>query len=232
MEYKGNLLYQHLNDDELKLLIKQTVETRKHRAAGSDLVEMKREYYRRVLEANIKRIKYMKKISKEEKYKMLDKAQKKYNSFATNKLPGGLSPMQEKFCMEFLSTGDTLMAYRAAGYKDLHSDAKTRAAANELLKKERIGARIDDLRQEAVKHMALDANEVLKKFIEVYNQGMAENDLTNANRAMEFIGKHMGMLIERKEIKQDITNKSPEELEREIKHYENVVKLENVNKNN
>ena len=80
--------------------------------------------------------------------------------------------------------------------------------------------------------MALDANEVLKKFIEVYNQGMAENDLTNANRAMEFIGKHMGMLIERKEIKQDITNKSPEELEREIKHYENVVKLENVNKNN
>ena len=194
MEYKGNLLYQHLNDDELKLLIKQTAETRKHRAAGSDLVEMKREYYRRVLEANIKRIKYMKKISKEEKYKMLDKAQKKYNSFATNKLPGGLSPMQEKFCMEFLSTGDTLMAYRAAGYKDLDSDAKTRAAANELLKKERIGARIDDLRQEAV--------------------------------------KHMGMLIERKEIKQDITNKSPEELEREIKHYENVVKLENVNKNN
>ena len=41
MEYKGNLLYQHLNDDELKLLIKQTVETRKHRAAGSDLVEKK-----------------------------------------------------------------------------------------------------------------------------------------------------------------------------------------------
>ena len=121
----------------------------------------------------------MKKISKEEKYKMLDKAQKKYNSFATNKLPGGLSPMQEKFCMEFLSTGDTLMAYRAA--------------ANELLKKERIGARIDDLRQEAV--------------------------------------KHMGMLIERKEIKQDITNKSPEELEREIKHYENVVKLESINGN-
>ena len=124
------------------------------------------------------------------------------------------------------------MAYRAAGYKDLDSDAKTRASANELLKKERIGARIDDLRQEAVKHMALDANEVIKKFMEVYNQGMAENDLTNANRAMEFIGKHMGMLIERKEIKQDITNKSPEELEREIKHYENVVKLENVNKNN
>ena len=44
------------------------------------------------------------------------------------------------------------------------------------------------------------------------------------------MGKHMGMLIERKEIKQDITNKSPEELEREIKHYENVVKLEKINK--
>jgi len=38
------------------------------------------------------------------------------------------------------------------------------------------------------------------------------------------------MLIERQEIKQDITTKSPEELEREIKHYENVVKLEQGNK--
>ena len=65
--------------------------------------------------------------------------------------------------------------------------------------------------------------------MKVYDRGMEENDLTNSNRAMEFIGKHLGMLIERQEIKQEVTNKSPEELEREIKHYENVVKLESGN---
>ena len=81
-----------------------------------------------------------------------------------------------------------------------------------------------------MKDVSVNINEVVKKFMDVYNRGLAENDLTNANRAMEFIGKHLGMLIERKEIKQDITNKSTEELEREIKHYENVVKLEQGNK--
>ena len=50
-----------------------------------------------------------------------------------------------------------------------------------------------------MKDVSVNINEVVKKFMDVYNRGLAENDLTNANRAMEFIGKHLGMLIERQD---------------------------------
>ena len=98
------------------------------------------------------------------------------------------------------------------------------------LKNDKVEERCNQIRMDAMKDVSVNINEVVKKFMDVYNRGLADNDLTNANRAMEFIGKHLGMLIERQEIKQDITTKSPEELEREIKHYENVVKLEKINK--
>jgi hypothetical protein len=200
-----HLLYAHLDDAGLRDLIKEVSATRKKVNAGRDLIEMRREYMRRVEERRLKMAeKKSKKLPEGQKVQMLENAQQKYQNFAKNTLPSGLSAMQEKFCLEYTATGDVLSAYRSAGYKDLNNDAK--------------------------KDVSVNINEVVKKFMDVYNRGLAENDLTNANRAMEFIGKHLGMLIERQEIKQDITTKSPEELEREIKHYENVVKLEKINK--
>ena len=226
-----HLLYAHLDDSGLRDLIKETSATRKKRSAGRDLIEMRREYMRRIEERRLKMAeKKANKLPQEQKVKMLDNAQQKYNNFAKNTLPSGLSAMQEKFCLEYTATGDVLTAYRAAGYSNRKSDAETRAEAKRLLKNDKIEERCNQIRLDAMKDVSVNINEVVKKFMDVYNRGLVENDLTNANRAMEFIGKHLGMLIERKEIKQDITTKSPEELEREIKQYENVVKLESINK--
>ena len=226
-----HLLYAHLDDAGLRDLIKEVGATRKKVNAGRDLIEMRREYMRRVEERRLKMAeKKSKKLPEGQRVKMLENAQQKYQNFAKNTLPSGLSAMQEKFCLEYTATGDVLAAYRSAGYKDLNNDAKTRAEAKRLLKNDKIEERCNQIRLDAMKDVSVNINEVVKKFMDVYNRGLADNDLTNANRAMEFIGKHLGMLIERQEIKQDITSKSPEELEREIKHYENVVKLENINK--
>ena len=226
-----HLLYAHLDDAGLRDLIKETAAFRKKRNAGRDLIEMRREYMRRIEERRLKMTKKKaKNLPEGQKVKMLDNAQQKYQNFAKNTLPSGLSAMQEKFCLEYTATGDVLTAYRAAGYSEKSNDAQTRAEAKRLLKNDKIEERCNQIRLDAMKDVSVNINEVVKKFMDVYNRGLAENDLTNANRAMEFIGKHLGMLIERKEIKQDITTKSPEELEREIKHYENVVKLENINK--
>ena len=226
-----HLLYAHLDDSGLRDLIKETAATRKKVNAGRDLIEMRREYMRRVEERRLNMTKRKaNKLPKEQKVKMLEKAQQKYHNFAKNTLPSGLSPMQEKFCLEYTATGDTLTAWRAAGYKEGKTEADTRAESKRLLKNDKIEERCNQIRLDAMKDVGLNINEVVKKFMKVYDRGMEENDLTNSNRAMEFIGKHLGMLIERKEIKQDITTKSPEELEREIKHYENVVKLEKINK--
>ena len=233
MKYRQpkHLLYAHLDDSGLRDLIKETAATRKKRNAGRDLIEMRREYMRRIEERRLKMTeKKAKKLPEGQKVEMLTKAQHKYKNFAKNTLPSGLSPMQEKFCLEYTATGDTLTAWRAAGYKEGKTEADTRAESKRLLKNDKVEERCNQIRLDAMKDVGLNINEVVKKFMKVYDRGMEENDLTNSNRAMEFIGKHLGMLIERKEIKQDITTKSPEELEREIKHYENVVKLEQNNK--
>ena len=58
---------------------------------------------------------------------MLENAQQKYQNFAKNTLPSGLSAMQEKFCLEYTATGDVLTAYRAAGYSEKSNDAQPRA---------------------------------------------------------------------------------------------------------
>ena len=225
-----HLLYAHLDDAGLRDLIKEVGATRKKVNAGRDLIEMRREYMRRVLERRMDKIKRKQNTPKEQKVKMLENAQQKYQNFAKNTLPSGLSAMQEKFCLEYTATGDVLAAYRSAGYSEKGNEAQTRSEAKRLLKNDKVEERCNQIRLDAMKDVSVNINEVVKKFMDVYNRGLADNDLTNANRAMEFIGKHLGMLIERQEIKQDITTKSPEELEREIKHYENVVKLEKINK--
>ena len=226
-----HLLYAHLDDAGLRDLIKEVGATRKKVNAGRDLIEMRREYMRRVEERRLKMAeKKSKKLPEGQRVKMLENAQQKYQNFAKNTLPSGLSAMQEKFCLEYTATGDVLAAYRSAGYSEKGNEAQTRSEAKRLLKNDKVEERCNQIRLDAMKDVSVNINEVVKKFMDVYNRGLADNDLTNANRAMEFIGKHLGMLIERKEIKQDITTKSPEELEREIKHYENVVKLEKINK--
>ena len=227
MKKDKHLLYAHLDDKGLRDLIKELASYRKKPNAGRDLIEMRREYMRRCEERKLNMAeKKAKKLPEGQKVEMLQRAQKKYNSFAKNTLPSGLSPMQEKFCLEYIATGDTLTAWKAAGYKDCRTEADSRAESKRLLKNDKIEERCNQIREDAIKDVGLNINEVVKKFMKVYERGMEENDLTNSNRAMEFIGKHLGMLIERQEIKQEVTNKSPEELEREIKHYENVVKLE------
>ena len=95
-----HLLYAHLDDAGLRDLIKETAAFRKKRNAGRDLIEMRREYMRRIEERRLNMTKRKaNKLPKQQKVKMLDNAQKKYNSFAKNTLPSGLSPMQEKFCL-------------------------------------------------------------------------------------------------------------------------------------
>ena len=94
-KHPKHLLYAHLDDAGLRDLIKETAAFRKKRNAGRDLIEMRREYMRRIEE---RRLKMTKKKAKDlpegQKVKLLDNAQNKYNSFAKNTLPSGLSPMQ------------------------------------------------------------------------------------------------------------------------------------------
>ena len=51
---------------------------------------------------------------------------------------------------------------------------------------------------------------------------MMSEDFTNANRALENLGKHLGMFVERALIEQKITL-SPDQLDAEIAKYQTVI---------
>ena len=76
-----HLLYAHLDDSGLRDLIKETAATRKKRNAGRDLIEMRREYMRRIEERRLKMTeKKSKKLPEGQKVKMLENAQQKYQN--------------------------------------------------------------------------------------------------------------------------------------------------------
>lgn len=110
---------------------------------------------------------------------------------------GGLTPKQEKFCLEYMRTGDPEEAYKKAGYKSRW----LKPAVKRMLTNPLIQMRLNEIREQALKDVKVNAEKVLDKVMEVYDSAMQESDFTNANRAMETIGKHLGMFVDRSEQK-------------------------------
>jgi phage terminase small subunit len=190
---KPHIIYGKLGNDELTSLIRVTSKGRKKSSAGQDLIEMRREAQRR-REGRVARC-ARKNYTKEE---MLERAQKSPN-FKPGNFIAGMSPKQEKFCMEYIATGDSLTAYKAAGYAPGKNHSDTRRRAGTLLKKPKIEQRINDLREVALDRMAWSADHVLQRLDEVYQHALSNGDYTNANRSVENVAKHLGMFVERSE---------------------------------
>jgi len=98
---KPHIIYGKLGNDELTSLIRVTSKGRKKTSAGQDLIEMRREAQRR-REGRVARC-ARKNYTKEE---MLERSEKSPN-FKPGNFIAGMSPKQEKFCMEYIATGDS-----------------------------------------------------------------------------------------------------------------------------
>jgi len=190
---KPHIIYGKLKDNELNNLIRVTAQGRVKNSAGNDLNEMRREVDRRkdVRLARISRKNY-------NKDDMLERAENAPN-FKPGNFIAGMSPKQEKFCMEYIATGDSLTAYKAAGYAPGKNHADTRRRASTLLKRPKIEQRINDLREVALDRMAWSADHVLQRLDEVYQHALSNGDYTNANRSVENVAKHLGMFVDRSE---------------------------------
>ena len=201
-----HVMYGKLSEKELRDKINILSSQRGSSYAGRDLIEMRKESKRRrdVRLAQKKVRVYNKKIkdnslSSEEK-KMLDRPEKG-RKFKKGEFIAGMSPKQEKFCMEYISTGDPLVAYKAAGYALGETDTINRQRAARVLATEKIKTRIDTLRDEAIDRMAWSSDHVLNRLDEVYQHALSNGDYTNANRSIEAVAKHLGMFVDRTESK-------------------------------
>ncbi|MBS1988744.1 terminase small subunit [Candidatus Dependentiae bacterium] len=126
---------------------------------------------------------------------------------------GALKDKQEIFCKEYLKDLNGTQAAIRAGY----SEKTANRIASEILSKPVIRTRIKELMDERSKNILIDSEYVVSSLINVATRcqqgepvmvwdpeakcmketGEWQFDSTGANRALELIGKHLGMFTEK-----------------------------------
>lgn len=133
----------------------------------------------------------------------------------------------ERFAQELASGKTADEAYQCAGYQP------SRKNASRLKANEDIQARIEELLSRAADGVVLSKQWVLERLVENANRAMQAVAVNNgdgeptgeyryegsvANRALELVGKELGMFVERKEVGQpgDFDRMSDDELRAEL----------------
>ena len=120
-----------------------------------------------------------------------------------------LTKKQTKFAEVYIETNDPIHALVEAGYapvntKDGRLDrTRTARRAQQYLSNPKLRAYIEMLREDVVEKVSWNAQKVLDKMYQTYMRATEAEDYTNANRSLENMGKHLGMFIDKKEIKQN-----------------------------
>lgn len=132
----------------------------------------------------------------------------------------------ELFAQEIAKGKDGSEAIIAAGYKTNPRAASV--SANRLLKDANVRARIDELlakrdeiereaTEKAVEALAIDKGWVMSQLVENVQMAKTAGDLAPANKALELLGKELGMFIERREVRTGPLDELPrDERERAI----------------
>ncbi len=118
-----------------------------------------------------------------------------------------VSNKEEKFCREYVIDYNGTQAAIRAGYKQ--SDAANRATR--LLKKAEVSARVRELQQEMAERLALSQDYVVIQLVKTYNESKDCGDAKNALKALELMGRHLGMFD--KKAKDAGSSDEPERLE-------------------
>lgn len=101
----------------------------------------------------------------------------------------GIKPKEERFCQEYVIDYNGTKAAIRAGYKQ--SDAANRATR--LLKKAEVSARIHELEKELAERLAISQDFVMIQLMQRYEECREQKDNKNALKALELMGKHLGM---------------------------------------
>jgi phage terminase small subunit len=131
-----------------------------------------------------------------------------------------ITPKQEAFCLAYIDTGNASEAYRRAYCAAKMKMETVNRKAFDLLQNGKITARVDELRaavtEKAVKKLEISKEWVLEQLVEtvkmakqaepVYDNdgnpiGEYKQNLAAGNKALELIGKELGMFVDRKEIR-------------------------------
>lgn len=96
---------------------------------------------------------------------------------------------EERFCQEYVIDYNGTKAAIRAGYNP--GDAANRAYR--LMKKAEIAARIRELEKDLAERLAMTQDYVVIQLRKQYDECKAVGDSKNALKALELMGKHLGM---------------------------------------
>ena len=96
---------------------------------------------------------------------------------------------EERFCQEYVIDYNGTKAAIRAGYNP--GDAANRAYR--LMKKAEIAARIRELEKDLAERLAMTQDYVVIQLRQQYDECKAIGDSKNALKALELMGKHLGM---------------------------------------
>ncbi|BCX88506.1 phage terminase small subunit [Methylomarinovum tepidoasis] len=109
-----------------------------------------------------------------------------------------LTPKQERFCLEYVKTGNASEAYRCAYDADRMKPEAVHVAACRLLEKAKVALRIDELRQAIEEEAIADAKARQRWWTQIMYDETAE--LKDRLKASELLAKAQGDFIERREV--------------------------------
>ena len=99
----------------------------------------------------------------------------------------------EKFAQGLAQGMSAAEAYTAAGYNG------DRTAASRLSTNVNVQSRVSELKERAAASVSLTKEWVLERLIANVKAGQQNADLSPANKALELLGKELGMFVDRSE---------------------------------
>lgn len=122
-----------------------------------------------------------------------------------------LNPKQQRFCVEYLKTGNAAQSYKLAF--GISNDNAARASSCRLLKNPEIQARLAELQAEVANEKILSAQEIQERLSaiarrEVYEtvtlpngaQFQKQTSIRDSARALELLAKINGLFVNRQEV--------------------------------
>lgn len=162
-----------------------------------------------------------------------------------------LTPKQEAFCLAYVETGNASEAYRRSYSAGKMKAATINVKASELLADGKIAVRVKELRDavtaKAQKRLEISKDWVLEQLVENVKMakqaepvldhegnptGEYKQNLAAGNRALELIGKELGMFVDRREVRTgDLDDVPYEEKKAALEAVRSELKRRGVNGN-
>lgn len=136
---------------------------------------------------------------------------------------GNLTDKQIKFCYEYVKDLDVRTSYRAA-YPNCKQDSTAYVNGSKLLKKANIQNKLSDLQIDAIERTKITQDDIILSLKEVVyrcmqkipvmirngkgdlvESGIWKFDAAGANKALELLGRHLGMFVDKVQMEGSFT---------------------------